>query len=706
MPRDKVRIYKVMLENLSPSNFRGVVSLQFLPKPGLATYLKKTIPYRIIFFFPTRFWFILTRVHRSLCFRSSEFYRRSSSIISIYVGRFKATRIVKVSSFKDFIYNTRKYRDYRTANWPWAHVHRTFLPISDDMAIPQYPASDSILSAAVGLKLKRSPRDMKLSWSERCLLEYVTSLKVSGSFDEFEAVCRQMTKIGSNALVYYAFLNLGDLFHLRYRWADQVLHHKSIGVITDVFVNSFEPTLEARTKYFESALECYKLASDVCDRPVQANIAMARILASSEISASIKLLASTLEFELAGWERKYLGFYQTRLVALASSEGVGELRAQLSQYDVTRDRYKHLTRAQLCTLAQAEADGRLQTVSVKPEFSGAVQYRRYRAGLISDVNTQIHYPAFRASQIQDCIDLGDGFVMAGYDRILTDTKHLDFKELKLFAPSVLCYDEQKAVLGFDRVEVQFEKRPVILLSGHCPNFYHWILDGMGSLQLLEGTDLLETHDILMPANHKKFHEDILYSVLGEKVKFRKRPDGPSTWSLWRNCVHLQLPGRNNVPHFDSVRFVRKRLGADSNSSKKGKRIFITRYKRWGRKMVNEMELIRLFKSKGFMIVNTEAMTIDQQRNLFRDAEVIAANAGAALANLVFCPSDTRVLIITSEATHYETFTAISSAIGLKTWVYLGEARHFPVPYYLWSIFDFEVELKGIESCIDEVLSVH
>lgn len=60
-------------------------------------------------------------------------------------------------------------------------------------------------------------------------------------------------------------------------------------------------------------------------------------------------------------------------------------------------------------------------------------------------------------------------------------------------------------------------------------------------------------------------------------------------------------------------------------------------------LLNEDEIIQYVKSKGFIIVDPEKMTIMEQLKIFSRANVIICPVGAALANMVFVPDDCAVL---------------------------------------------------------------
>ena len=75
-----------------------------------------------------------------------------------------------------------------------------------------------------------------------------------------------------------------------------------------------------------------------------------------------------------------------------------------------------------------------------------------------------------------------------------------------------------------------------------------------------------------------------------------------------------------------------------------RRIYLTRKNvKSGRKIVNEIELVRLLKSFDFQIVDPAKLSFTNQVQLFNESEYIVSPHGAALANIVFCNSGTKII---------------------------------------------------------------
>jgi len=67
-----------------------------------------------------------------------------------------------------------------------------------------------------------------------------------------------------------------------------------------------------------------------------------------------------------------------------------------------------------------------------------------------------------------------------------------------------------------------------------------------------------------------------------------------------------------------------------------------------RNLSNAKEVEKLFKSHGYMVVEPEKLTFSQQVALFSNAKYIAGASGAAFANLIFAPQDSKITILISK----------------------------------------------------------
>ena len=107
--------------------------------------------------------------------------------------------------------------------------------------------------------------------------------------------------------------------------------------------------------------------------------------------------------------------------------------------------------------------------------------------------------------------------------------------------------------------------------------------------------------------------------------------------------------KSEFPQFinlnDSVKILNEFLNPkiDLDSSKK---IYVTRQDSSYRKIINESDVITLLREKGYKVINPQLYEIDEQIEIFSNAEKIIAPHGSNLANISFCKPGTEIFEIT------------------------------------------------------------
>lgn len=136
-----------------------------------------------------------------------------------------------------------------------------------------------------------------------------------------------------------------------------------------------------------------------------------------------------------------------------------------------------------------------------------------------------------------------------------------------------------------------------------------------------------------------------------------------------------------------------------------KRIYISRNRSKIRKLINEFELISLLGAFNFDIVFTEGMTIREQAKIFNSADVIISPHGAALANIVFCDPETKIIELRAESHDNglgEVYQHLSSICNLRHFSYLCKEVKSKT-HVLPRDFDIQVDIKEMEECLNFVL---
>lgn len=118
-----------------------------------------------------------------------------------------------------------------------------------------------------------------------------------------------------------------------------------------------------------------------------------------------------------------------------------------------------------------------------------------------------------------------------------------------------------------------------------------------------------------------------------------------------------------------------------------------------RKVTNAAELEEILVHNGFTIVEPEKLTFCQQAKLFSQAKVILGSSGAALANILYAKSNSKIIILIAKHsnTSYWYWQNIACAVGLKVNYVFGEVVETSDGAHA----DFKVDVGHVLSAIGE-----
>lgn len=134
------------------------------------------------------------------------------------------------------------------------------------------------------------------------------------------------------------------------------------------------------------------------------------------------------------------------------------------------------------------------------------------------------------------------------------------------------------------------------------------------------------------------------------------------------------------PHLDYVReriFKHYQIAPDANPQQ---RIYIRRGKANYRYVINEDAVIAALETRGFQAYYLEELTFEQQVRLFNSAEIVVSPHSSGLINLMFAPSSTTVIEISSHAPEPSFFfvaKAMQQRYGMLFAQEIGDQRNFP-----------------------------
>jgi hypothetical protein len=352
-----------------------------------------------------------------------------------------------------------------------------------------------------------------------------------------------------------------------------------------------------------------------------------------------------------------------------------------------------------------------QTYMKRPNVSGLF------SGTLQEghANCPQPYVAF----IIDAIVFGGSNVVISREDIVLSDELVDFNDSAFGIKLSLVTQRQK-----DSVEINFNKnqlRPdadinegILLSCGHDMNYFHWLVECLPKLSLIDELNLFKDAPLLIP---KGLHPNLMAAL--HKVNINNRPlillepDSPyRVKKLLAPSALSQVVDRyEGAPAFDvDIVLSQKWISKVSELLKKDlkletkpwRKLYLTR-KAGLRSLGNREEIERLVSEHGFEIVDLVGMSLESQIELFLQASLIVAPTGAALTNMLFCPPGTKVIILMSnhEVTNYYFWSNLGAIANLDVTIIAGE-RLFNLTDY-WSVHDDYVVDTSI--LLDEVISL-
>jgi capsular polysaccharide biosynthesis protein len=249
------------------------------------------------------------------------------------------------------------------------------------------------------------------------------------------------------------------------------------------------------------------------------------------------------------------------------------------------------------------------------------------------------------------------FDLSPYFSIRSPHHHPIFRRLRL--PKPLMYDGTVAVL----------------CARGDNNFYHFMLDVLPRLAMIERTRDLSTVDLFAVHRSLPFQRELLDMV-------HLPPERTLDASVHRHLgaellVAPSLPALNNQTPRWVCNYLRSKLinvVHDAPMRQGPTRVYISRgLRRHSRKVTNEADVVDLLARWEVEAIRLEEMTIAEQIALFRCAELVIAPHGAGLANLVFCGAGTKVIEIFDPGYVNVCFWKLASQVeGVEYHYVLGE----------------------------------
>jgi capsular polysaccharide biosynthesis protein len=214
------------------------------------------------------------------------------------------------------------------------------------------------------------------------------------------------------------------------------------------------------------------------------------------------------------------------------------------------------------------------------------------------------------------------------------------------------------------------------LSGLEDNYFHWLVECLGRLYLLEKSSFQP--DFYLLSHHLPFQKKFIQLLGIDEQKLLTLPanavvqaDEVIVPSFLNNWEPIEFRGYGSyqkqwLPNWIGNLYREKiHLGQESFDRVGSTKIYISRALASYRSIENEAQLLGLLQQKGYRICHLERMSVSEQIGLFSNASIVLGAHGAGFANILFCRKNTIVCELFSEYYHDASFKVLAQALGLR-----------------------------------------
>ena len=211
--------------------------------------------------------------------------------------------------------------------------------------------------------------------------------------------------------------------------------------------------------------------------------------------------------------------------------------------------------------------------------------------------------------------------------------------LKLLINSIFSDRKIYQLYKMNIFNLKFSLKPLVLIEhGPWDNYYHWYVDSIPRLfWLWQGNNKLRGSVFLLCSKKlSKEEEAILLALLPTNVRLKYVQKNQCY--LASKFIYLPFLSGNNSACLPTVYldfFKKKIINLLELKKTSDFKIFISREKSLKRKFINQNEVNEWFYKEGFLILCLEDLTIKEQANYFYSANLIVAQHGAGLTNLLY-----------------------------------------------------------------------
>jgi len=215
---------------------------------------------------------------------------------------------------------------------------------------------------------------------------------------------------------------------------------------------------------------------------------------------------------------------------------------------------------------------------------------------------------------------------------------------------------------------KIEEPAAVLAAPGYDSYYHWLLQILPRIHLLQSVQPLLEHYIIPKNAGEKFVASLKTLGIDEKHLY------PIGHGEKVQCSQLFVPSipsnEGAIPHW-VIDFLRRQFLDESYAPERKKKLYVVRGNR-RRRVLNEDLVVSAVSKLGFEPVAGENLSVSQQARIFSEASMIIGAHGAGLTNIVFAEGAKVVEIFRPSVMPLNCYFPLSVVSNNKYWGMISE----------------------------------
>ena len=294
-------------------------------------------------------------------------------------------------------------------------------------------------------------------------------------------------------------------------------------------------------------------------------------------------------------------------------------------------------------------------------------------------------PETYVAELRDATVIGGETVVLARDgtALFDLATHPDADRFDLVRGAVRYADRRAALVHAATGAGRTIERGILVAGPASHNYYHWLLEFLTRFRAIEAVpdladwpllvdramvgvpQLVEALDTLVGAKRERIVLERLEAVRVGRVAVAS----PGAWLPLDLKNGLMLEPGDSIVDPDAIDYLRERLmpaeldpsGRRSPGRRGTRRLHLARI-RVGR-LQNAAEVRPVLGRYGIDDVLPETLSFAEQVRLFADTDLIVAETGAALTNLIFAPRTARIVVLGADRWDLTLFSQLAGALG-------------------------------------------